>query len=122
MNQRVIETPTGWMVRCQACGWHEYPKVGRPGAAWTFNGDLLNPTFTPSMNEHVNPPNSPHYNPDVATVRCHFFVTAGNIQYQLDCTHSLRGQTLPLQAWDDYEIKRYKVIMAENAARRSPSV
>ena len=30
---------------------------------------------------------------------CHSFVTDGNIQFLSDCTHSLAGQTVPLEAW-----------------------
>jgi hypothetical protein len=50
-TQTVIETPTGWMVRCQICGHHEFPKAQRPNATWEFDGNPQSPTFKPSMNE-----------------------------------------------------------------------
>ncbi len=95
----VKETETGWMIRCPACNWHEFPKVGRPGASWTFNGDLERPTFSPSMNELINGP-GPHHNSEVPTRRCHFIVTYGQIQFCGDCTHELNGKTMPLEHWN----------------------
>ncbi len=95
----VKETETGWMIRCPACNWHEFPKVGKPGASWTFNGDRERPTFTPSMNELINGPGE-HHRPDVPTRRCHFIVTDGQIQFCGDCTHELNGKTMPLEHWN----------------------
>jgi hypothetical protein len=94
----VKETSTGWVIRCRACNWHEFPKSGKPGASWTFNGDFERPTFTPSMNELVNGP-GPDNRPDIPTRRCHFIVTDGQIQFCGDCTHELAGQAMPLEHW-----------------------
>lgn len=96
--QTVIETRTGYMIRCPKCRWHEYPKNGKPGASWTFNGDVSSPTFTPSMNEAVGP------FPNGEIRRCHFTVTSGQIKFHDDCTHDLKGQTLQLEAWPQIEI------------------
>ncbi len=104
-RQLVIETHTGWQIRCRACRWHEIPKVGKPGASWTFNGDLSAPTFTPSINETVNAL-GPHHNPDAGPPRrCHFIISAGSIAYCSDCTHQLAGQVHQLEAWSDAEVK-----------------
>lgn len=56
------------------------------------------------MNELVNGPGD-HHNPDVPSRRCHFIVTDGEIKYCDDCTHSLRGQSHPLEPWTDAQIK-----------------
>lgn len=106
--QKVIETNTGWMVKCKACKWHEFPKIGKPGASWTFNGDLGCPTFNPSMNEHLNDP-GPNHNPELPTRICHFIISNGQISYCRDCTHELVGQTLMLEEWSDAEVKFYQL-------------
>ena len=116
-EQLVIETPTGWMIRCDAhgangSGWHEFPKKGRPGATWTFNGDLLKPTFQPSMNEGVNQP-GPNQNPEVPASRCHFIVRDGIINYCDDCTHGTRGAHVMLP-WSDSQIRYYDAIMTQH--------
>jgi len=56
--------------------------------AWTWNGDLERPTFSPSVLVQ-GPPGT----------RCHSFVTDGRIQYLGDCEHALAGQTVDLPEW-----------------------
>jgi hypothetical protein len=109
--QTVIETSTGYMIRCKACNWHEFPKAGRPGASWTFNGDIHRPTFSPSMNELLNG-EGPHHNADLPTRRCHFIVSDGEIQYCGDCTHELCGQTMPLEPWTEAQLAQHGVTAA----------
>jgi hypothetical protein len=58
---------------------------------WSFNGDLVNPTFTPSV----------LCNPDHLPSRCHHFVTDGNIKFLSDCHHELKGKTVPLPIWEE---------------------
>ncbi len=106
MTTLVIETPSGWMIRCRVCQWHEYPKVGKPKATWTFNGNRECPTFTPSMNEAIGEP---------VKRRCHFTVTDGKITYQKDCTHELAEKTLPLEPWPQAEVDYCKILL-EGAA------
>lgn len=111
MTQRVIETSTGYMIRCPACQWHEFPKVGKLGASWTFNGNLERPTFQPSMNYRFNPSDSKHYSPNIKSSQCHFIVTNGRIAFCGDCTHHLKGQTLELEPWPEAEaeVKLYEI-------------
>lgn len=66
------------------------------GAQWTFNGDCERPTFAPSINLKINPPGHEHYQPDVKSSVCHYFIRDGKIQFLGDCTHDLRGQTVDL--------------------------
>lgn len=79
------------------------------GNAWTWNGDLELPTFTPSIlirgNQWPRDEYPEYYksrHPDVApggdTV-CHSFVNDGRIQFLGDCTHALAGQTVDLPEW-----------------------
>lgn len=118
----VIETPSGWMIRCTCTGdtWHEFPKKGRPGASWTFNGDLVKPTFSPSMNSFLNDSKSPHFNPEahLKDFRCHFVVTNGVIAYCGDCTNEkLRNTSHPLKPWPKAEVKYYELLMQEHRAK-----
>lgn len=72
------------IIHCQGCGHaHGF------GARWSFNGDLENPTFKPSHVHHG------------ANGRCHINVTDGRITFHPDCEHKLRGQTLPLEDFDE---------------------
>ncbi|WP_335928830.1 DUF6527 family protein [Vibrio parahaemolyticus] len=56
---------------------------------WIFNGDLANPTFSPSLmvNRNLSNPSAP---------RCHSFISNGQWQFLSDCTHELKGQTVPM--------------------------
>lgn len=106
--QTVIETRDGWMIRCHGCQWHEFPKQPLAnGAKWTFDGNMVSPTFHPSMNSAVNQP-GPHHNPRVKSSRCHFIVTAGVAHYLGDCTHEFAGQQLSLLPWPEEKIKYYE--------------
>lgn len=67
---------------CLGCKCHHSFEVPR----WTFNGDLENPTFSPSLlvDQH-----NPQY-------RCHLFVKDGHIEYLSDCHHGLANQTVKM--------------------------
>lgn len=110
--QTVIETSRGWMIRCQNCQWHEFPKVGKPGASWTFNGNLERPTFSPSMNELVKFSEAVCEEDRKPDRRCHFVVSDGQITYCGDCTHQLAGKTMPLEPWPESEVAMYAAMKA----------
>jgi hypothetical protein len=57
------------------------------GAVWSFNGDMVSPTFAPSLLLDQSYP------------RCHLFITGGMIQFLGDCTHELAGKTVPMEAF-----------------------
>ena len=84
----------GYAHYCPACKQtHVYyvDKPTRRGARWGFDGNIDKPTFTPSMNIGWGDEKRP------ATMgRCHYFITDGQIRYCGDCTHDLKGQTVPL--------------------------
>ncbi len=74
---------------CPGCGLdHIYRTVGGP-YVWSFNGDLVKPTFTPSL---LNTWNTSPAKKKI----CHLFVTNGQIQYCADSTHKLAGKTVEM--------------------------
>ena len=79
-----------WLLRFHCPGCEEEHAVPVRGPkAWTWCGDLVAPTLTPSIlvrNGHATVPDR----------RCHSFVTAGRIRYLSDCTHALAGKTVDL--------------------------
>ena len=66
-------------------------------ASWSFNGDFASPTFLRSLHLKINTPDmGKDYQPDIHSTVCHCFIVNGQVQYLGDCTHGLRGQTVPL--------------------------
>lgn len=75
---------------------------------WTWNGDMVRPTFSPSIlirqptwTPPVTPENLEQWklNPWPQTQVehcCHSFVKDGMIQFLGDCTHDHAGKTVPL--------------------------
>lgn len=57
---------------------------------WEFNGDVDNPTFSPSLLVNGREPRHPNI------LRCHSFVRNGKIEFLGDCEHTLAGQTVEL--------------------------
>jgi hypothetical protein len=85
---------------CPACNQlHEFAvdQPFRNGARWTYNGNPIAPTFSPSMNIKINTPDmGVSYQPDIDSSVCHYFLQGGRIQYLGDCTHAMAGQTVDL--------------------------
>jgi hypothetical protein len=101
---------------CPGCNGAHGIKHGPDG--WSWNGDVLKPTFRPSVlvrtghhashwkagdscwctyNAEEIAKGQPPAPFDCAV--CHSFVRDGMIQFLGDCTHKLAGQTVPLPAW-----------------------
>lgn len=79
-----------YMFFCPGCQCGHWFQVGEgPGPRWDFNGDLVRPTVTPSI--------LTDFGGDPEPMRCHSYVTDGQIQFLGDCTHALAGQTVPLE-------------------------
>ena len=79
--------PYGHLHYCPGCDdMHRLP----PG--WTFNGDLVKPTYSPSFkhtwSEGPKPNRTEHC--------CHYILTDGVLNFCGDCTHALAGQSVPL--------------------------
>ena len=58
-----------------------------PGPAWSFNGNVEKPTFAPSVKVTAMRPD-----PFI----CHHYVRDGTIQFLSDCSHKLKGDTVPM--------------------------
>ena len=78
---------------CPACNEIHQFAIEKPfsnGHKWTFDGNVDRPTFGPSMNIVIGPDET-----GKKTI-CHYWLKNGQLQYLADCTHALRGMTLPL--------------------------
>lgn len=58
-----------------------------PQTEWTWNGDLLCPSFEPSYLTWTGDREKPD-------TRCHSFIRNGQWQYLSDCTHTFAGKTV----------------------------
>jgi hypothetical protein len=65
--------------------------------AWSFNGDLERPTFSPSLLVYG------HKREDGSVInpRCHSFITDGRWHFCGDCEHALAGQVVDMEEWAD---------------------
>lgn len=80
-----------WCLGCKE--WHTFPTNGKRlqnGATWHFNGDMENPTISPSLNI------SWERTEEGYSYRCHSVVTDGRIFFCTDSTHELSGLTVEL--------------------------
>lgn len=76
---------------CPGCGlYHRLPFTGEKRPKWSFDGNLENPTISPSINSWQNDQEGKVRN------RCHHFVRNGQIEFLGDCTHALKGQTVTM--------------------------
>jgi len=85
------------------------------GPRWTWNGDAVKPTFSPSVltwwSEPANLDNEEALQRDIQAAResggkvpqvdkrCHSFVKDGQMQFLGDCTHAMAGQTVDIPTW-----------------------
>lgn len=80
---------------------------------WGFNGDINNPTITPSIKVEGTVPITSEEADFILKggkftpkpLLCHSFVKDGNIQYLSDCSHTLKGKTVRLPEWENRNIK-----------------
>ena len=82
----------GYIAECPGCMekhviYTDY--AGHPN--WSYNGDKVKPTFKPSL--LVTTPNTKR--------RCHSFIENGQWRFLGDCTHKLKGKTVPMVPVDD---------------------
>jgi hypothetical protein len=78
-----------WLFHCPGCECGHFINDG-----WSFNGDVDNPTVSPSILVNVGG-KSP------STPVCHSFVRDGKIEFLNDCTHKLAGHTVEIPEWND---------------------
>lgn len=98
ISPKLFKTDYGYAHYCPGCETlHTFavfkPFINKDGvkSQWTFNGDVNNPTFLPSMN---------------IVGYCHYWLKGNSIEY-LDAHHVLHGQTIPLPdipvGYEDYQ-------------------
>lgn len=80
------------------------PHWKKDSQGWTFNGDLVKPTFSPSLLNTWGRYADPNYKEvegfENQSGICHLFVTNGQIQFCSDSTHELAGQTVEMINFD----------------------
>lgn len=74
-----------WCPGCQ--------EAHSPNHTWQFNQNVEKPTFHPSILVQGKDDSG-------GQKRCHSFVRDGQIQFLGDCTHELRGKTVPMEPID----------------------
>lgn len=96
------------MFFCPGCrGGHSFDtkRASPPGPVWSWNGSMERPTFTPSLlvrgtedltdDEIKLVMSGGKVTP--RPLRCHLYVTDGQICFLSDCTHGLAGKTVPME-------------------------
>lgn len=101
---------TAFKFWCPGCQEAHAVKVAPDGSGWAFNGDLENPTFSPSVlttTGHYAPGhqgpcwcdyNEAHPNEPAPFTckRCHLFLRDGVLEYLGDCTHKMAWRRVEL--------------------------
>ena len=101
---------SGFLFWCPGCD--EFHMVTTSPGGWTYNGNPEAPTFAPSilvraghfmLDKDGKPParcwctfKAEGGQTDFACFQCHSFVRDGAIQFLGDCSHALKGKTVPL--------------------------
>lgn len=75
------------------------PHTQDNGAGWEFSGTLECPTYSPSQLTTWE------RGPERKKFVCHTFIRAGRIEFLSDCTHDLKGRTLPLPPLPDWFVR-----------------
>lgn len=70
------------------------------GAGWEFAGTLECPTYSPSQLSTWEGLREGIETKEV----CHTWIKAGMIEFLSDCTHQLKGQTVPLPPLPDWVV------------------
>ena len=71
-------------------------RVSGPHPVWDWNGDVYNPTFSPSILTRLP------WGEDRREIRNHVFVKNGMIRYLGDCNHELAGKSVELPKLCDW--------------------
>ncbi len=83
----------GYRFNCPGCN-----ETHTITTRWTFNGDLDNPTVSPSIRIfHPANPNEPEEFKEYRKEHmCHSYIKNGKIEFLPDCTHHLVNQEVDL--------------------------
>lgn len=79
-----------WLWHCPGCN-----AIHQCDSRWTFNGDVLKPTFRASCLVDEC------HRRDGTRTRCHSYVTDGRVEFLNDSTNGAAGKTMDLPDWDE---------------------
>lgn len=100
MEATILAYDKGFVFYCPGCEGNHFVQTtpGNDGeAVWTWNGVHDRPTISPSL--LIRYPASGDY----PALVCHLFLRDGLITYLEDCTHPLKGQTVPIPEWSGWD-------------------
>lgn len=87
-----------WCPGCERM--HVIPTRAPYSQHWSFDGNVEQPTFSPSVKITYNGRDAGQERDDdcerAPQACCHYFVRAGQIEFCGDSTHALAGKTAPL--------------------------
>lgn len=92
MVTRYVEGPDGdhrLLFWCHGCDQPHQVRVAGKAGVWSWNGDRMKPTLSPSIKVT-----------DGQGRICHSFLKDGQLEFLPDSTHRLAGETVPLTHWD----------------------
>lgn len=100
LSQFLRNTEDGVAHYCVACkGMHNF-SVKRPNylsQRWTWNENIIAPTFFPSMHIVVRDMRKPKF-----MQSCHYWLRSGRVEFLRDSTHSMAGITISLPVLPEY--------------------
>lgn len=108
VSRALRRTTEGYSHWCPGCReMHHIWTDRETHPVWTFNGDANSATFTPSVlitGKQIEQDAEGRWTgnwvmgPDGKALDhvCHYFVTNGQLLFLGDCTHPLKGQTVPI--------------------------
>ncbi|MBK7823380.1 MAG: ammonia monooxygenase [Tessaracoccus sp.] len=96
-RQEQVTNRTACWVWCPGCDdlhawWIADGREPVIGPVWEFDGNLEQPTVSPSL----------HVSYGAAGSVCHSFIRSGRWEFLPDSTHPLAGQTIPMIAVTDW--------------------
>jgi hypothetical protein len=107
ISQKLRKVRSGYAHWCPGC-----EEVHILPDSWKFDGNLENPTFSPSFKHSgvkrkiVNGEWIGEWERDVNGVPlnfiCHYNLIRGDLHYCADSTHAMRGKVVPLPALPEY--------------------
>lgn len=113
-GQGMEDETLGYTFWCPGCdmyhGVNTYKLEGKP--CWGFDGNMEKPTFWPSIlvngTKRMTPEEYKEYIetgklPTPVPFVCHSFIRNGEWQFLGDCTHDLKGKTVPMVDLEELE-------------------
>lgn len=93
-----------WCPGCDALhGIGINPTKQENGAGWDFSGTMECPTYSPSQLCRYNQWTGHNTLPKEFV--CHTFIRQGQIEFLSDCTHAMKGKTVPLPPLPDWFVR-----------------